>query len=173
MKKLRIATMVVAFALAYGGSAYAESVPANGLVPMAPLTNGTTPATPGSTSATSNSGTTPAATTQVAPAAANVEPMANNGNELPLEQGTELDTGSNIPVQGDPPVKEQPVPTTSAPTPEPAKVVELTPAKVEKLPKTGDNPYTSSATYTGMLALGVAAIGYLVISRRKKAQTDE
>lgn len=166
MKKLRIATMVAAFALAYAGSAYAETAPLNGLVPMAPV------AAPGSTSATPSSGpTTTTTTTSNTKANTNVEPMANNGNNLPLEQGVPLDTGSNVPVQGDAPVKEEPVPVKAATTPEPPKVVELTPAKVEKLPKTGDNPYTGSATYMGMLALGVAAIGYLVVSRRKKGQT--
>jgi hypothetical protein len=148
MKKVRIATLVVVFALAYAGSAYAETGLLADLVPMA----STTPSTKTNT---------------------NVEPMANNGNQLPLEQGVQLDSGSKVPVQGDAPVKEQPVPTQAVSAQATPKVVELTPAKVEKLPKTGDNPYTSSTTYISMLALGVAAIGYLVVSRRKKQQMNE
>lgn len=142
MKKTKIITTIFALTLAFGGSVYAAD-DLSGLVPMADT--------------------------------AVVEPMANNGNELPLEQGVELDTGSVVEVTGDAPVAEEPVPevtTQVAPVSSSPAVVELTPVKVEKLPKTGDNPYTSSVTYVSMLVMGAAAIAYLFVSRKKKAQTS-
>lgn len=98
------------------------------------------------------------------------EPLANNGNDLPLEQGVTLESGNDVVVPNDEPAPAEPVaapavvePAAPAPT---AAVVPVSAPKLEKLPKTGNDPYTSSPLFMGSMATIIVCGAYLFFTRK-------